>query len=301
MVLSAALAALLSLSVAEPGSAAVRRDAAPVATVRVSSFNVLGSSHTPAGGSRAPGTTRIVWAGELLARHHVDVVGFQELQADQRATFLTTTAGAWALYPGSSLRSRDGENSIGWRTAKFDLVQATTVTIPYFDGNPRPMPVVLLRERTTGLLTWFSNFHNPATTRAYPAQGRWRARATAIEVALQDQLRGTGIPSVMTGDMNERAPYFCAVQRPGSAMRAARGGYWSDGVCHALRPRAIDWIFGSRRLGLSGYTEDRSALVARTTDHPVLAATVTVDGATFPAAGSAVAPAPFVPAVSYTR
>ena len=39
---------------------------------------------------------------------------------------------------------------------------ATTVNIPYFNGHPRPMPVVLLRDKVSGMMTYFANFHNPA-------------------------------------------------------------------------------------------------------------------------------------------
>ena len=60
--------------------------------------------------------------------------------------------------------------------------------IPYFNGNPRPMPVVLLRDKAPGMMTYFANFHNPADTAAYRNQGRWRAEATRIEIALPNQL-----------------------------------------------------------------------------------------------------------------
>jgi hypothetical protein len=291
------MAAVLSLATVEPAVSSTRRIAPPTATFTVSSFNVLGASHTPVGGKRAVGTTRIVWANQLLDQHHVDVVGFQEMQAVQLTAFLKLTAGAWSVYPGFALRQRDTENSIGWRTDEFDLVSATTVNIPYFNGNPRAMPVVLLRDKVSGLMTYVANFHNPADTAQYPNQGKWRTEATRIEVALQNQLTRTGIPRLMTGDMNERAPYFCRVTKE-SPVKAARGGYWRDNVCYANKPRAVDWIFGSQRLTFSSYLEDRSPLVAKTTDHPVIATDVTVDSAVFPNAAAVEPPPPLVPAVS---
>jgi hypothetical protein len=292
------LAGVLSLATVEPASSTTRRAVPPTTTFTVSSFNVLGASHTPVGGTRAVGTTRIVWANQLLEQHHVDVVGFQEMQGVQLTKFLQITAGAWSVYPGFELRARDSENSIGWRTDEFDLVDATTVNIPYFDGHARAMPVVLLREKSSGLLAYFANFHNPADTATYRNQGKWRALATGIEVALQNQLQSTGIPRFMTGDMNERAPYFCRVTRQ-APLKAARGGYWRDDVCYANKPRAVDWIFGSVKLAWSNYVEDRSPLVAKTTDHPVIAGDVTVDSERFPSALAVEPPPPLVPALSW--
>ena len=102
----------------------------------------------------------------------------------------------------------------------------------------------------------------------------------------------------MTGDMNERDSYFCRVTKE-SPVKAARGGYWRSNVCYANKPRAVDWIFGSGLLRWSNYIEDRSALVAKTTDHPVIVTDVTVDGAVFPASLAVDPPPPFVPAVTY--
>jgi hypothetical protein len=100
--------------------------------------------------------------------------------------------------------------------------------------------------------------------------------------------------------MNSRAPYFCRVTRE-SPVKAARGGGWRNNVCYPNKPRAVDWIFGSGQLRWSNYTEDRSALVAKTTDHPMIVSRVTVDSATFPAADALTPPPVVVPTVSYSR
>ncbi len=291
------LTGVVSVAAVSPAAATTRRAPAPTATYTVSSFNVLGASHTPPGSSRASGTTRIVWANQLLDRHHVDVAGFQELQAVQATKFLSITAGKWALYPGLEI-SRGTENSIGWRTDVFDLVDSATVRIPYFNGNPRPMPVVLLREKSSGLMAYFANFHNPADTATYRNQGKWRVEATRIEAALQNQLRPLGIPRFMTGDMNERDAYFCRITKA-APVKAARGGYWRNNVCYANKPRAVDWIFGSPALKFSHYLEDRGPLVDKTTDHPVLVSDVTVDSALYPNATAIEPPPHLVPAVNY--
>ena len=287
-----ALAGALAVSTVEPASSAVpSRRAAQPSTFTISSFNVLGASHTPAGGRRASGARRIVWANQLLVRHHVDVVGFQEMQTSQMTRFLSITKGAWATYPGLQLRRLDSDNSIGWRTDKFDLVQATTLKIPYFNGHPRLMPLVLLRDKVSGMMAYFANFHNPAETSKYHNQGRWRRAATTLEIALQRQLTNRGIPRFMTGDMNERAPYYCRVTKE-SALKAARPtSVWRHGVCHAHKPRAVDWIFGARKVVFSNYVEDRGPLVDRTTDHPVIVSDVRVDPTSLPKAWAARPPA----------
>ena len=270
-------------------------------TYKVSSFNVLGASHTPPGGRRASGAIRIGWAYELLRRHHVDVAGFQELQGSQVTKFQEITGGRWALYPGLSMRRIDSENSIGWRRSKFDLVHATTVNIPYFNGTARPMPVVLLREKKSGMMTYFSNFHNPADTRKYRNQAKWRAEATRVEVALQNDLVTRGIPRIMVGDMNERAPYFCRVTAESPVKAARPESFRKKGVCYANKPRSVDWIFGSLRVKFSQYNEDRSPLVDKTTDHPVITARVTVDPKQLPNGWAVKSPAAFVPKVSYKK
>jgi hypothetical protein len=291
--------ALLSVGVVEPASSTTRRATPPTATFTVSSFNVLGASHTPAGSSRASGTTRIVWAKQLLDQHHVQVAGFQEMQAVQYTKFAQIAGSSWALYPGLTMLKRDSENSIGWRTDTFDLVWASTVKIPYFNGNLRSMPVVLLREKSTGMLAYFANVHNPADTATYRNQAVYRAEATRMEIALQNQLAPTGIPRFLTGDMNERASYFCRVSAEAPLKAARPQSTWINGVCSAGSPRAVDWILSSTETPWSSYIEDRSALVAKTTDHPMIIGDATIDTATFPNALTATPPDPIVPGTTF--
>ena len=291
--------ALLSVGVVEPASSTTRRATPPTATITISSFNVLGASHTPAGSSRASGTTRIVWAKQLLDQHHVQVAGFQEMQAVQYTKFAQIAGSSWALYPGLTMLKRDSENSIGWRTDTFDLVWASTVKIPYFNGTLRSMPVVLLREKSTGMLAYFANVHNPADTATYRNQAVYRAEATRMEIALQNQLAPSGIPRFLTGDMNERASYFCRVTKEAPLKAARPTSTWINGVCSAGRPRAVDWILSSTETPWSNYIEDRSALVAKTTDHPMIIGDATIDTATFPNALTATPPAPIVPGTTF--
>lgn len=287
-----------TLALAGPAAAAPAAKPRRSATFRLTSFNVLGASHTPAGGRRASGTTRIKWVNRLLDSHKIDVAGFQELQASQLNTFLGITKGEWAVYPGLRLKKIDSDNSIGWRTDKFELLQATTVKIPYFDGNPRAMPLVLLRHKRSGMMGYFTNYHNPADRKGRP-HDRWRAEATRVQIALQQQLYTRGLPRFVTGDMNERADYFCTMSKHGGVKAARPQSVWRRGKCEAGRPRAVDWIMGARKVQFSNYVEDWGALVSKTSDHPMINATATVDSRTLPKAFASRPPAPVVPRVSY--
>jgi hypothetical protein len=263
-----------------------RRSAPPVLTFRMASFNALGSSHTRKGTNRkqkASGPARTARAGRYVLDNDIDLVGFQEMQADQRSAFTNATGGQYALYPGNELRSMDGENSIAYRTDTWELVKASTVPIPYFGGRPRNMPVLLLKNKETGIAAYFTNFHNPADTGQFGKQGRWRVAATAREASLFGALRPEGYPIFVTGDMNEQESWFCTVAGPGD-LKAAVGGEGARDGCSVPGGFRIDWIAASHDVVFSNYREDRSGVVAWMTDHPVIVTDATVDSAAFPKA-----------------
>jgi endonuclease/exonuclease/phosphatase family metal-dependent hydrolase len=247
---------------------------------RVASFNILGANHTdgPKASKRhrfAPSTVRTPQTIRSLDLNGIDVVGFQEMQVKQVDQFASRTQGTWALYPGRQLSNYAAHNSIGWRTAEWKLVEANTIPITYFNGQRVPMPFVLLRHLPTGRLVWFANFHNPASTKSRPPQGKWRAMAKADEIALANRLHESGVPLVLTGDMNERETYFCAMTTK-APMKSASGGSWGASACKPPRDVRIDWVFGSNDLKFSGYRVNRGALVQKITDHPMIVADVTV-------------------------
>jgi hypothetical protein len=165
------------------------------------------------------------------------------------------------------------QNSIVWRTSDWELVQAATTPIPYFDGHRIPMPHVLLRNAASGQEVWFTNYHNPADAHG-PAE-RWRSMATSIEIGLVNRLRADGTPVVMTGDFNERTDFFCRVA-VGAHMISANGGYANASGCHPPARMDVDWIVGTSDLAFSGFVADRGPLVSRSTDHPMLRAQAAV-------------------------
>ncbi|HET7240226.1 MAG TPA: hypothetical protein VFI77_03645, partial [Gemmatimonadales bacterium] len=245
-------------------------------TFNVSSFNLLGHGHTVRGGNRkgwAGGQTRMQWQVSLLRAHDVSVAGFQEFQAPQFNTFQAIAGGEYGVFPGLSMGQAPVQNSIVWRTSDWELVEAGTTPIPYFDGHRLPMPHVLLRNTASGKEVWFTNYHNPAD--AHGPAGRWRSIATSIEVGLVNRLGADGTPVVMTGDFNERADFFCRVA-VGAHMISANGGYADASGCHPPARMDVDWIVGTAQLAFSDFVADRGPLVSRSTDHPMLRSQVTL-------------------------
>jgi hypothetical protein len=255
----------------------------PVATWRMATFNLLGAAHTGGHGKdpgRPSGTRRMQGALQIIAQHQVSVVGFQEMEGSQRDAFLHG-APKWQLFPGNSMGNA-GENSIGWDTDVWTLVKPQTIPIPYFGGKIRPMPYILLQNKATGVVAYFANFHNPADIRQFKHQFKFRLEAEKREVTLFNSLEKTGIPVFVTGDMNEREQFFCAVVGA-TTLHAAAGGSVSGG-CNPPRPTQIDWILGSKDVVFSDYDIDKSSLVHFTTDHPVVSAAVSLDSLKYPKA-----------------
>ena len=260
-----------------PRAASSFRDVT-TATFRVSSFNVLGWSHTQPWGNKprmASGETRMEWTTQLLANNGVQVVGMQEMQPQQQAKFREIQGSSWDLFPGDTLNKIDGHNSIAWRTDTWELVEANTLAVPYFHGAKVQMPYILLRNIATDRLVWFANFHNPANTKAAGNQVQWRAQARILEVGLANKLWESGVPLVVTGDMNETQPYFCALTTQ-SPMKSASGGSWGSSVCSPPARMKIDWIFGSNDVAFTNYRVKDGTLVDKASDHPMILADVTV-------------------------
>ncbi len=232
------------------------------------SFNVLGASHTAPGGnkaSRPSGVERMKLAAQVIQQHKLDVVGFQEFEPSQRTAFMHDTENQFAMYPGHHASKADPVNSIAWRKDKFEFVKGTHVTVPYFEGHLKQMPVVLLKSKETGQKMWVMNVHNPADTKNHPRNEHNRDVATAKEIAFIKNLeKTTGYPVVMTGDMNEKAEARQHVVA-GTDMHTAMSGKHSHS--HAV---GIDWMFGSPNVHFDGYSRDAGRKVRAASDHPLV-------------------------------
>ncbi len=243
--------------------------------VVVSSFNVLGASHTKGKGKKrgfAGGKARAGHAAQAILERDVDLVGFQELERPQARTIVAKLPG-YSIYPGPSKRRHASANSIMWRNDTWSMVEAHKIGIPYFSGNIIDMPYVRLRNLATGTDVWVANFHNPASIKKRGDQSRWRTEATRRQVDLANRLRAeTGLPVIFTGDFNERDVYFCRLVG-GTELEASNGGsVAADGHCAPPRDARIDWVFGTPELDWESHVVDKSALIQRVTDHPMIIA-----------------------------
>jgi hypothetical protein len=242
--------------------------------VRMSSFNLLGYGHTAPGGDRngwADGVTRMNWAVRIIDNHGMQVIGFQEMQKPQYQRFHELEGADYGTYPGDKLTTAAMANTIAWQRSTWQLVEARTIQIPYFDGNLIRMPYVLLRNRLTGREAWFYNSHNPADARG-PAQ-KWRDEAVRREVGLFNQLR-TDYPStpvISTGDENDKARYFCPMVKK-TDMRASNGGGVRASTCVTPDLMHVDWVMGSKGVSFTWHDALHNALVRKTTDHFVVMA-----------------------------
>lgn len=241
----------------------------------IGTFNVLGHSHTTAGGNKpgyAASVLRMGWTLGLLNSHSIDLVGLQEYEIPQHNVLMARAGGSWDVWPGAALGRQGVSNSVAWRDDMFRAVEKRTIPVPYFHGKQKPMPYVLLEHIATGQRLWLANFHNPADTRG--SAGRYRAEATRRQVELANTLSKTGWPVFFTGDFNDKADYFCPFTA-GTELKHAAGGS-TEGTCQPPAGLGIDQIFGSDFVEFGGYNSTRGGLVGRASDHPIVSAGVTI-------------------------
>jgi hypothetical protein len=239
---------------------------------RISTFNVLGASHTAPGGDRKgweSGEVRMGYAVRLIRRHHLGIIGFQELQKPQFRVFRRKAGDEFRVYPGGSFGTAAMQNSIAWRSDDWTLVSTQMIPVPYFDGNIIRKPLVLLQNNVTGQRVYVFNTHNPADTRG-PAQ-KWRDKAVTLETDLVNDLRAESpaVPVLFTGDMNDREKFFCPIVGK-TDLEAANGGeVTADGTCRPPVPTRIDWILGTPNVAFTGYVALDQGLINKTSDHPL--------------------------------
>jgi hypothetical protein len=252
-------------------AAARSKELSQYASFTYATFNGLGASHTGGHGDRArmaAGSVRGRWAGQILSSYHVDVASLQEWQSSQSAAFRASYGGTYETYPSSS-RGYIGQNTVAWRRDRFELVRAETRSYPYFHGKMVPYPLVLLKDKASGVEFWVASYHNPF----FKQNVGWKHKAVQMQASDARALlaQDDHAPLIVGGDMNDRAAYFCAYA--GSApMHAANGGSTSGGcrVPALPRPYGFDWIMGSPGVAFSGYGYNHGGLVASTSDHPIV-------------------------------
>ncbi|WP_181312352.1 endonuclease/exonuclease/phosphatase family protein [Nocardioides campestrisoli] len=238
----------------------------------IGSFNVLGSQHTAPGGDRRrfpPASVRNGQAVGYIRGHGVDVLGTQELQDDQLRALQSMTG--MEAYPGFAWGSKETDNSILWDPGMFEFLSGEQFTIN-FVGRPRPQPIVKLKHRLTGQQFYVVNTH-PS-----PGQGRAlteRRNAQATTVGVINRLKADGIPVLITGDMNDRAEFYCQVVGP-AGMTTPQGGSYGGGCRPPTGHLAVDWVAGTG-VTWSNYRMDTSPVARRVSDHFFISATARVD------------------------
>lgn len=230
----------------------------------LASFNTLGASHTPNRTYRgyAARTPKQV---AMLADFGVDVVGLQEFETTQRDVFLEETDGAYGIWPAPT--AKISANSIIWNVDTMEFVSGSTVGIPYFQGRIWQMPVVLLKEKATGRTAYFINVHNPASIKKYGDQSKWRAQAIRIEREKVIELRASGRPVFLVGDLNDREKAFCPLTA-GKLMISANS--IPSMTCAPPAKLWIDWVFAAGPARFSEYSLDQSPKILRLSDHPIV-------------------------------
>jgi len=232
----------------------------------IAQSNILGSQHTRGTGGFAPGTVRAGMTASLLTSRGVDVGGMQEVQADQ-LNVLRARMPAYSFWPATALGHNGLRLQVYWRTDRFTMIKNGSVSYT-FASQRIPLPYVLLRDDKSGAEFWMITAHNSAGG----LEGQ-RDAGTAIEIGLINQLKATGLPVIITGDMNEHTEFFCKVAAS-TGMVAANGGSGAGGCHLPPPPLRVDWIMGGGGVSFSGYRQDGAGL-GRASDHYYLYSQVT--------------------------
>jgi endonuclease/exonuclease/phosphatase family metal-dependent hydrolase len=130
-------------------------------------------------------------------------------------------------------------------------------------GRPRPQPILRLKDRATGRQFYVVNTHPSAHGGRYLAE---RRRGERKLVAVVKRLRRTGLPVLVTGDMNDREKFYCRVAPP-ARLVAANGGSYAHGCRPPQSPVPVDWVLGSRGTGWTHYWRDTRPVERRISDH----------------------------------
>ena len=150
----------------------------------------------------------------------------------------------------------------------MELVESQTFSVPYFGGNLRAMPAVLLREKATGRTAWYLNVHNPASSKQRGDHAVWRAQAVAIERQKVVDLRATGRPVFLVGDFNDAEPAFCPLTA--GKLMISPNSLPSDTCAFPAKGRSIDWIFAAGQVRFSYFLRDTTTRTSKITDHPII-------------------------------
>ena len=266
--------------------------------IRTATYNVHGSSHTAASGSES-GVSRIGEAARLILRQNIDLVGFQELQPDQRSRLMELLGDEYDIWPKNPHYTDRGKgahsvNSIIWKTSVLERRPSgeTSLPMPYYFGKiHRDIPLVLLRIVGTTTEFYVSNTHDPA----FPPNKKKRWQNALQHDRDVTRLHASGVPVVMTGDFNSgyKAKKSGTYRNNRSYLAwciLGRGVMWDAYDASRPVPRQeacsqqttdevgvgrIDHVFATRDVGMSNYTVIKQGTAS---DHPVVYADLAFPG-----------------------
>ena len=235
---------------------------------RIATFNILGSQHTRGRGGYGPGVQRARLTTKIIKAQHIDVIGMQEVQRDQLRVLNRKLPG-FDIWPNKRLGGGGLRLQIAYRTAQFKLLKTGKI-MTAFDRQRRPVPWVLLRDRSTGRKLHVINFHNSARNLEHE-----RDSATRREIKLIKKLRARGPAVFAVGDTNEHSEWFCAVRAKTDLVAPQGGSATSKKKCNPPEGRLlIDWIMGGGPMSFLNTGWLSGGLVGRASDHNLVHATV---------------------------
>ncbi len=249
-------------------------------TLNIATYNVLGASHTDAGGDtpgRAAYGDRIVRAVNVMKTNKFDVVGLQELESKQRSTLLQSAGNTYDIYPTSDISAnRQSENSIIWDESKFSLLAGGSNTIAYDAHNNRDLPWVKLQAKANGHVFYVFNTHDPLNN------DNPQYREQAAREHLSDlRSKATGdTPAFLTGDFNssfdprtgkdfaDRSRLsYCILTAGGDIFNTYDLFHKKTGACPTTGTSAIDHIYVSNGVTVKKWKHLRNSDTNYASDH----------------------------------
>lgn len=271
-----ALGALRPTTGPAPAGEAAAPAAAPMAdgpvSFNIATFNILSSWHTRPGRGEAwmaPGPMRAHLAAEAIRLYDLGVVGLQEVDMDQIGV-LAAELPNYAFWAGSSEGHAGVNTNLAWDTRRFTKTADGLLWVEFLSQR-RANPYVRLRDNATGRQFWVMDVHNTPKRGGDPRLTEERKRQVAAEVTRIRTLQGTGLPVFLVGDLNDKDYTYCQFVTK-TQLRSVLG---YPGGCELPRGSHIEWIFGTKTTW-SNYKYDRAAMLTRITDHPIMAATATL-------------------------
>lgn len=223
---------------------------------RAGTINALGHSHTEPGGNK-PGWLRSAARTALLVlvilKRRLGIVCLQEFQAPQQKVFREKLGKLYGIYAS-------GDNAVVWLKQRWNLIDAGTISIPYFDGHMKAMPWVLLKHKKTGKQLYVLSKHNPANVNG-PAL-KWRKQGWETEGDWAHRLVETKKAKVLIGgDANDRLDDYGPYVHKYGGKIAGNDRLWG-----------IDFLIGFGGLKFTRFKSSRTARIKKMTDHPVVQA-----------------------------